>query len=50
MEPSAPVAVGDLDATMRFDDIERALQRTSHDGWANPNSEPLENLSCEVQY
>ena len=24
MEPSAPVAVGDLDATRRFDDVERA--------------------------
>jgi hypothetical protein len=31
-------------------EFQRSLQRTSHDGWVTPNSEPLENSSWQVQY
>jgi hypothetical protein len=28
--------------------LTQSLQRTGHGGWANPNSEPLENSSWQV--
>jgi hypothetical protein len=33
-----------------FGELQRSLQRTSHDGWVNPNSDPLGNSSWQVQY
>jgi hypothetical protein len=35
---------------MKLGEFQRSLQRTSHDGWVTPNSEPLENSSWQVQY
>jgi hypothetical protein len=33
-----------------FGEFQRSPQRTSNDGWVNPNSELLENSSWQVQY